>query len=372
MKIGDQDFPNLHTRRLAGGRLGWYWVPPPKARTAFTSAPLGDELNAAALERYAKREQALARWRKERARAVQQDGTIPGTVDWLTEEYYRTTHFTGNDPKTQTDYRNKLNFLRNYRLDNGERIGSLPWAELRAKHADIVYQRICWRDDGTPRMPYGRSVILQARIVWNWAEEYQDEEFQRNPWKAPKMEVPKSRTVKWEPGQVWRFIKKAEDMDRLSVGLSAVFCYELGQRVGDARRLTRAAFEGSKIRIVQNKTDRELLLPVSEILASWVAKIPAEQPQLVINERTGRQYEDYELSKAAAEVREAAELPSHLTLMDLRRTCISELGNLEASDEELISVGGWSDRQMINVYSLKEYKRALGIMQRRWAERDAA
>ncbi|MGH6968691.1 MAG: hypothetical protein ACREEL_13615 [Stellaceae bacterium] len=91
-----------------------------------------------------------------------------------------------------------------------------------------------------------------------------------------------------------------------------------------------------------------------------------------MNEATGRPYEDYELSKAAAEIREVAGLPSHLLLMDLRRTCISALGDLGATEDELISVSGHRDRQMPNVYSLTSYRRALAAMSRWWEERKAA
>ena len=159
-------------------------------------------------------------------------------------------------------------------------------------------------------------------------------------------------------------------MGRLSVAIAALLCYELGQRAIDARQMTRAAFEGNrKIRVVQSKTDTELLLPVSDVLAEGLAKLPPDQHQLVINERTGREYEDYELSKAVAEIRDAAELPSYLWIMDLRRTCITELGETGASDDELVSVSGHKDRQMLNIYSLKSYKKALTAMKARWADR---
>jgi len=38
--------------------------------------------------------------------------------------------------------------------------------------------------------------------------------------------------------------------------------------------------------------------------------------------------------------------------MDLRRTCITELGETGASDSELVSVSGHKDRQMLKIYSL--------------------
>jgi hypothetical protein len=92
----------------------------------------------------------------------------------------------------------------------------------------------------------------------------------------------------------------------------------------------------------------------------------------VVNERTGRPYEDYEFSKIAAEIREAAKLPSHLWVADLRRTCLTELGRLGASDDQLISVSGHTKRQTLSIYSLTEYQKAVDIMQRRRSLRNAA
>ena len=52
------------------------------------------------------------------------------------------------------------------------------------------------------------------------------------------------------------------------------------------------------------------------------------------------------------------------------RTCINELAVLGTSDDQLLSMSGHTKRQTLSVYSLTEYRKALDIMQRCWAERD--
>lgn len=369
MKIGDQRFPNL-VRKPSG----FYWDPPRQAREAgFGSIPFGPELDARALERYAQAQRALARWRTDRAAlAAAEKGPPAGSVDWLLAAYLAGNWFVERNEKTRQDYRNKLLALANFRLLDSRRFGEQMWREVEPLHTDALYSMFVRRQDGTLRPPYARAVMHQYRIVWNWAKRYLFREFQQNPFQGMRLEAPDPRRIKWEPWQVRRFIETAEATGMLSVAVAAAFCYELGQRPSDARSLTRGAFEGNRIRVVQQKTNRELLLPVSAALAAIVAKVPADQHQLVICERTGAPYEDYALSKAAASVRDAAALPSHLLLMDLRRTCLSELGDLGATDDELISVSGHTQRQMLNVYSIRSYTRALGIMQRRWSERSPA
>lgn len=261
--------------------------------------------------------------------------------------------------------------MANFRLLNGDRFGAFPWVEIEANHTDKLYELMCYADDGGLRESYARAVMHTARIVWNWAERYHRREFQWNPFEGMKLPSADARTIKWEPSQVSTFCKAAEDMGRLSVALVAVFCYELGQRVGDARRMSRSMFEADGIICVeQGKTGKRLVLPVSDVLQSYVAKAPAGRDELVINEHSGRPYTDYEFSHAAAEVREKAGLPSHLWVADLRRTCINELAKLGASDDQLISVSGHTKRQTLSVYSLTEYDKALDVMQRRWDKRN--
>jgi integrase len=75
---------------------------------------------------------------------------------------------------------------------------------------------------------------------------------------------------------------------RLSGAPVAVFCYELGQRAGDVRRMCRSIFEDDGIiGIEQGKTGKRLVLPISDVLQSYVVRVPAGREELVINENTG-------------------------------------------------------------------------------------
>jgi integrase len=371
MRIGDAKFPNLETRRLAGGRIGYYWNPPPAARGVFHAEALGDDDDMTkVMERWSAAQKRLADWRLEE-KAVPADGAQRepprGTVDWLVWDYKGSQKFRKNEEITRNDYTNKLAFVCNWRLENGLRLGSLPWAELRARHTDKLYQRWCYDESGEQRLSYARAVCVNAKIVWNYAKRYWPEHFRENPWQGMGLKTPKPRRVKWLPSQVRTLVETAENNGRMSIALAALFCYELGQRPSDARAFERSALEGnSRVRVIQQKTEKELQLPLSEQLCAAISKIPAEQQRLCLDEATGKPYELTRLSHVFADIRELAGLPSHLQLRDLRRTCISELGDLGASDDELVSVSGHADRQMLHVYSVADYERALKAMQRRW------
>lgn len=221
-------------------------------------------------------QRALKKWRDEKKhRGDPVAGPIRGTVDWLIAEYQNTTLFTDPREKTRTDYRNKLKALANFRLQDGERFGDKLWSKIEARHADKLYQGLRIGPSGD-RQAYAR-LMVQAKVVWNYARRYHRREFKENQFAAMKLKTLPARGVKWTPAQVWAFCDKAEEMGRLSVAVAAVICYELGQRPGDARTLCRTAFEGDRIRVVQGKTGTELLLPVSDLLTSCIEKLPPEQ-----------------------------------------------------------------------------------------------
>jgi hypothetical protein len=251
---------------------GFYWNAPPAARAGgFGSIPLGKELDDEALDRYLRAQKALARWREQKAAGGAGGVPAAGTIDWLFWDYFNHRWFTELPDKTARDYRNKLRAMANFRLLDGQRFGALVWKELEAQHTDKLYEMMCFAEDGGLRETYARAIMHTARLVWNWAKRYHRKEFQWNPFEGMRLQASDPRTVKWEPAQVWRFCQTAEEIGRLSVALAAVFCYELGQRVGDARAMCRSTFDGDGvICIEQGKTGRRLVLPMSDRRARGV------------------------------------------------------------------------------------------------------
>lgn len=370
MKIAGKRYPNLIRKPS-----GFYWNPPPGSRGVFSTTAFGKEFGPEQMERYYLREASLARWRAEQ-KGLTAPRAPDDTVDALFRDYLESTKVTQTARRTQDEYRRCLTALADFPLEDGSRFGDQVWATLKFRHADALFKLFVYDENQDPRPVYARGCMAVARQAWNWARRAQEEQFKVNPFEKMGLKAPKARKVKWTSSEVLQFIAKAEEMGLISVGLAAVLCYELGQRVSDARRMLRSAFarvDGRlAVTVVQQKTEVELLLPVSNILECWLDKVPEDRPHLVVSEATGRPYRDYELSKAAAAVRAAAGIRNEVRIGDLRRTCVTELGRAGATDDELISVTGHSDRTILRVYSMTEYEKALAAMQRRWAQRNVA
>jgi integrase len=373
MILNGKRYPNLIQKAS-----GFYWNPPPAARSGnFSTIPFGKEFGPDEMTRYYAREAALARWKAE-SKGGAQTSASEDTVEGLFRDYLASRKVREKSQRTQDEYRRCLTALWNFVFPaTGARFGEQPWARLKARHADALYDAFVVDEDGAPRPVYARGCMHVARQAWNWAKRPKEGQWKCNPFAEMGLKTPKPRRVKWTPAEVLAFARKAEEMGMLSVGMAAILCWELGQRVSDARLMCRSAFERLPdgrigVRVLQQKTDEELLLPVSPLLATWLEKIPASLEHLVVSEKTGETYADWELSKAAAEVRKAAGIRDEVRLGDLRRTCLTELGRAGATDDEMVAVSGHKNRLMLHVYSLAEYEKALRAQAARWALRDAA
>jgi integrase len=61
-------------------------------------------------------------------------------------------------------------------------------------------------------------------------------------------------------------------------------------------------------------------------------------------------------NKKAVEIRQRAMLPSKLTMKCLRHSGATELGEADATEDQIASVTGHKSRQMLNIY-VKKTKR---------------
>ena len=70
----------------------------------------------------------------------------------------------------------------------------------------------------------------------------------------------------------------------------------------------------------------------------------------MICEINNKPYDRWWYAKLARRVREAAGLPKHLRIGDLRRTGTTRLANNNCTEDELMSVTGHKSREVVSVY----------------------
>jgi integrase len=185
------------------------------------------------------------------------------------------------------------------------------------------------------------------------------------------------RTVMWEPEQVNKFLTTAySEWKWRSIGLIVQMAYEWGQRVGDMRMLTWAAinFDKKRCDLVQSKRGAEVHLPISDTLMH-VLKQQHETfgfqclvtPQVQPSDGSYKPYTLNMLHVYVNAVLEAAELPSYLTAMDMRRTAITEMVEAGVDITQIKQVSGHTNINSLTPYIKHTYTGASEALAQRQA-----
>ena len=185
------------------------------------------------------------------------------------------------------------------------------------------------------------------------------------------------RTVMWEPEQVNQFLTTAySEWKWRSIGLIVQRAYEWGQRVGDMRMLTWAAinFDKKRCDLVQSKRGAEVHLPISDTLMH-VLKQQHETfgfqvlvtPQVQPSDGSYKPYTKEMLHVYVNAVLEAAELPSYLTAMDMRRTAITEMVEAGVDITQIKQVSGHTNINSLTPYIKHTYTGASEALAQRQA-----
>jgi len=391
------DWPRyMKVRRLAGGRTAFYWVPHERnLKAGFTIAgePLGSNYEAAAARARLLNEH-LDSWRANRQ--VPKDAVLShrvGTVDWWHHEYFRHEAFTKLKPRTKSDYREVLQMvsnvpttIRDARTSEPKRVGELLACSLSPQAVDKIYAKL--RDGGRVNRQADLAMDV-CRRAWKVVRRANpglflvpiigpDGKTQRlaiNPFEQMERADYARDTAK--PATREQAIALADALDKaghLALAIGALVCYEWLQRPEDIRkgRLTwsdfRPADRPRHVQIFHHKTGERVWQPLDHIvedpdtgellvhqlypeLEAMIERLPRLGVPLVMFEpqkgkrdadgrRPGRLYSEPYSQHLVQEARAKAELPSHITLEACRHGGMTECGDAELTEQEIMSLSG--------------------------------
>ena len=190
-----------------------------------------------------------------------------------------------------------------------------------------------------------------------------------NPFIMQNLKSTPPRVVLWEPEHIDTFIKKADEMDRWSVGTIALLCYELCQRPGDMRQLKWGNYVNGVFSFTQEKTKVDMEIEATPTIMDRLAmRDRGADEQFIIMDETGLRvgYDRFKYYKLAREIIKAADLPEHLQLRDLRRTGATELAEHGCTEDELRSITGHQGRDILNTYVRPTRAMARNAMKKRF------
>jgi hypothetical protein len=323
--------------------------------------------------------EALDTWR----RGDEQESIRKGSISWLIRWFQQHPKYLELEPATIRSYDQGLELLEAHELDNGMgRVGNILARSLEPYHADRIYERLKIGGKKGSRIAMANAAMRAARRMFNLAIRAKLVDI--NPFVKMGLSATGGNTRAVERWEVESFIAKADELGMPSVGTAAALAFELCQREGDIiTGLTWSRYRhGTEIQIKQHKTGALVWAPLcdeeGELYPGLVARLeatPRHGPLIIMCDRPQKQkiggavaYEPYDenlFRKHVRKVRRAAGLPEDFTIMACRHGGLTELGDAEATDQEMMSMSGHKVRQTLSIYSRNTRMQALNAARKR-------
>jgi integrase len=337
----------VERRVRSSGRVLWVVNPPKMIREAVEGAVYAQFERLDEANQFAK--QVVVAYQDYRRGMKRQLKAVEGTVDGLFTFYKQSREYRELAPNSKKLYNAMLRDASSTTLGSSNVLfGEMLSFNVSPNHADAIFDTI-QKLKSTHRATHVCKVLRKVWFVGLRAGKVRSNPFQKMGLKALD-----DRKVLWEPEQVERFIKQADEMGMSSIGTMALLCYDLCQRPGDMRQLTWSGYKNGYFEFQQEKTGTIVSIPASPRLVARIEGIKPQNAQnneqIVLCEATGKPYDRRLYAKWAAKVRLAAGLPSTLQIRDLRRTGATEMAEAGCTEDELRAVTGHQSRDVLSIY----------------------
>ena len=310
---------------------------------------LGTDFTAACT--YIEEQNALmSEWRKERK--YLKELTSKSKVSDLIKSYTASLSFSKLSAKTQSDY---LYYLKCWYKS---KVAGVLMEQ--AKLGNIVTpmcQRVYEEHAGNSVSLANHSLAVY-RLLFNYAIRHGFTQY--NPFTHVKGQKKRSRKVVWEREHVRAFLNTAfSKFEWRNAGLIVNMAYEWGQRLGDMRTLTWDSYdvETGTLTLTQSKRGAKITVPTSTGLQAMLAQQHEDfgwQPYIAPVPKSVKgklqPYSLNKLSKIGSVIMQEADLPDELTLMDLRRTAITEMVDVGVPMSSIMSMSGHATPSSLTPY----------------------
>lgn len=267
-------------------------------------------------------------------RLAEEKAEVPReSFNWLLDQYLESMEFSLLAETTQADYRRTIERLR---------------GPLGTERFDIITRGSIKmvRDKYKDKPRTAHKVKQMVSRIYSWADEADlvDEGF--NP--AARLKKPKAKVTPitiWSDEEIALFQANCEPF-MLTVLLLAI---HTGQRRQDLVRMTWKDFQGSIIRVRQNKTGEPLMIPCHKELRSHLDGITTRFGP-IIRAADGKTMNANALSSAMNRAVAAIDNMPHRTLHGLRYASAGRMEEAGCSVVEITSIIGHRTYQMALKY----------------------
>lgn len=402
------DWPRFMTeKRLRDGRVAYYWAPATRDRRAgcpVDPEALGSDYSAA-VERAGLLNSHLDAWR---GRGAGGAGAVTaaqlarhGTLDWLIDRYKRSLAWKKVRPKGRPSYDWAFRLVTEMTRKSGGRLGDAPLAGFDAAAVDRIYERL----QTGPRGPRTRSAVMSVQRIaraWDVVQRLHPKVVPAgNPWRGVEMTYKGGTKAPASRAEAFGLHAALVATGEPHLAAVPLICYEWHQRPENVIEglLTwhdyRPPGRPDWVRIAHGKTGAEGWLPLVDVdgplfpeLTAYLDGLPRLGVPIVLarprkigkGNAWGRgQPRPYLLRDAHAKVARArtlAGLPGHVTLAGCRHGGMTELGDVELTEQQVMSLSQHvtPDAARLYVKRTEAQRMRAARLRRAWvdAERAAA
>lgn len=316
---------------------GWYFQPTPTMREAgFHPEALGVDQVAA----FARAGALLAEWDAFRRGA--EESTPPakrGSIAWLVELYQKSPEYENYRPKTQAEFDRLADTLC------GE-WGAFAAAAIERKHVKGFYRE----QREKLGLDHANRLVKTLRLLLGLAVD--EGLVDANHATRMRLEAPAPRAQLWRADEVDAFCAAASVAGRDSIALAVKLAFDLGQRQADVLAMTWSQYDGAGVTLTQRKTGRTIRVPCLPSLRALLDKTKRRAVQIVVSEKTGRPYQQFNFVHLFREIADAAGF-GEKQFLDLRRSAAVRLAEAGCTTEEIVAITGHQiarGAQILEVY----------------------
>jgi len=416
------DWPRyMKTRKLAGGRISYYWYAHERDIAEGFAIPgeaLGEHFIPAA-ERARFLNAHLDAWRDGQSVPVEKQASERvGSIAWWHAQYFAHEAFTRLSPRSQDDYREVLTAigdltttLKNEETAQPVRLKHLHVSTLTPAAVDKIYSRL--RKGGRVTRQADLAIDV-ARRAWKVVGRLHPGVFlvpmpgadgatipmSINPFHGViRAKYERDTAIPATRAQALHFAAAATAAGHPALGLAALICFELHQRPEDVRegRICwtdyRPEDHPTKVRVFHHKTgkrewkpletfirsqdrkkvERRLLYPELEAAIAALPKLgvalmmfePQRGPKLADGRRVARLYSESHAQHLVQRIRKDAGLPKHFTLEACRHGGMTELGDAELTEQEVMALSKHATPQAARLYVKRNERQELSAATKR-------
>lgn len=257
----------------------------------------------------------------------------PGTIGALLIAYRQSPEWRALKKTSQQNYNYSLRWL--------ERLAYVPLAELKRK--EIVALRDIVNGKSGPASAAVFVRVVSSLMTWAVDREW----IEYNP--ASHIKTPRSGSWKaWTEADAHKAAAVLEEPLRRVIILGMY----TGQRRADLCAMKWSSYDGTAIRLTQQKTGVSLVLPVHPALKTELDRWKRETASIfILTSLTGKPWNPASLTVRMTRQRKEAELSPNLNIHGLRKLAATLLAEAGCTTHEVAAITGHKTLAMVQHYT---------------------